>query len=96
MFTPKSFVVQRWRGDVALARLIGRDMLVVGSLVNLGASFLALMLVAQGAPAMLAVTAHFAPLPYNLFLFAALWRHPRRTAIATLVGGVWLALATVL
>jgi hypothetical protein len=89
------FFARRWRGEVAAAPLFWRDMLGVGTLVNLGMSFVALMLASQGAPGGLAVAVHFSPLPYNVFLFMALWRLPGRTRALTLLAVSWLVLMTV-
>lgn len=89
------FFARRWRGEVAAAPLFWRDMLGVGTLVNLGMSFIALMLASQGAPGGLAVAVHFAPLPYNLFLVMALWRLPGRAPMRSVVAVAWLLLMTV-
>jgi len=71
-------------------------MIVIGSAINLGASFLALMLLTQGAPVAIAIAAHFAPLPYNLFLFAALWRLPQRPRPISVAACAWLLAVTLL
>jgi hypothetical protein len=71
-------------------------MLAAGTLINLLASFAALMLASQGAPLAVAVVVHFAPLPYNLFLFLALWRLPGRPSLAAGAAAAWLAMVTVL
>jgi hypothetical protein len=92
----RGFFAQRWRGQVPLRRLFWRDIVLIGSLINLAATFLALMLAAQGVATALAVVVHFSPLPYNLFLCGALWRHPRRTTALSASAGLWLALATLL
>ncbi len=63
-----SFFARRWRAEVPLAVLFWRDLLAVGTLVNLFASFGALVMVAQGVAGHWAVAVHLAPLPYNLFL----------------------------
>lgn len=89
-----NFFSRRWRRQVPLSVLFWRDMLGVGTLVNLTGSIAALMLVAQDASLAVAVVVHFAPLPYNLFLFAALLRAPQRTPFSSAVGMVWLALMT--
>ncbi len=89
------FFARRWRGEVPLATLFWRDMVVVGSAVNLVATFLALMLAAQGIALGIAVAVHFVPLPYNVFLVVALGRSPQRTAMTSLLAGVWLVAATV-
>jgi hypothetical protein len=90
-----NFVARRWRGEVPLRRLFWRDMLVVGSLVNVFASFGALIAAAAGAPMAWAAALHFAPLPWNLFLFLALWRLPDRRLLVTAFAALWLALMTV-
>jgi hypothetical protein len=89
------YFTRRWRGEVSPSRLLWRDMIGVGTLINLLASFAALMLAAQGVALPLAVALHFAPLPLNVFLFAALWRTPRRTAVATGIGLTWVAVMAV-
>lgn len=90
------FFALRWRGQVALRTLFWRDMVVVGSLVNLIASLLALVLVAQGVPLGYAVALHFAPLPYNLFLFATVGRSPQRTSTVMALATAWLVAACLL
>ena len=89
-----NFFSRRWRGQVPVRVLFWRDMLLVGSLVNLLATFVALMAAAQGAGAAIAALLHFAPLPYNLFLFAALQRSPQRSQAQFGVGLVWLGVMT--
>ena len=84
-----AFFASRWRGQVPLPVLFWRDMLVVGSLINLVASFATLMLIAQGASPGAALLMHFAPLPYNLFLYAAVWRFPQHTSRVRLIGTIW-------
>ena len=70
-------------------------MLGAGTLVNVLLSFLALMMAAKGAPGGLAAAVHFAPLPYNLFLVAALWRLPGRPQAMALFAVIWLVLMTI-
>jgi hypothetical protein len=88
------FFSARWRGAVPAATVFWRDMLGVGSALNLLASFLALLLASQGAPPALAVALHFAPLPYNLFLFEAV-RRSAATRSQRLVALVWFGLMLV-
>ena len=78
-----------------LGRLLWQDMLVYGSTINVAATLLSLLLLAWGAPTALAVTVHFAPLPYNLFLFAAVWKSAAGAeepwvSIARIVALLWL------
>ncbi len=75
--------------------VLWRDMLCVGTVVNMLATFIALMAASQGAPSWAAAAIHFAPLPYNIFLFAAVGRARPRSRIAATVSFVWLALMTV-
>jgi hypothetical protein len=90
-----SFFARRWRGEVPMHTLFLRDMLCVGTLVNMLATFAAFMAASQGAPSWAAAAIHFAPLPYNIFLFAAIRRAVPRSRIASTVSLVWLALMTV-
>ena len=92
---PGHFFKARWRGQVPLRRLFWRDMLLAGSMVNLLATFVALMLAAQGAGVGMAALVHFAPLPLNLFLFVALQRAPQRSQAHRVAALLWLVLMTV-
>lgn len=67
----------------------------MGTAVNLLATLAAVIALAQQAPAWLVAALHFAPLPYNLFLVAAVGRSPRRTAPAMTLTWLWLAVMTV-
>ena len=93
---PDSFFARRWRGQIAWQRLFWRDMLAVGTVLNHAASFGALALLALGAPGAVAVALHFAPVPYNLFLFLALWRLTRRPTPVVAAALAWLAVVTVI
>lgn len=73
-----------------------RDMLAVGSIINLFTGFAALMLAAQGVNLLIAAVVHFAVLPYNVFLVVALWRTPQRTRIMAWTSLIWLGAVTVL
>jgi hypothetical protein len=90
-----SFFARRWRGEVPMHTLLWQDMLCVGTVVNILVTFIALMAASQGAPFWTAAAIHFAPLPYNIFLFAAVARAVPRSRIAAMVSIGWLALMTV-
>lgn len=90
------FIGSRWRGEASAAVLYWRDILAVGSLINLFTGFAALMLAAQGADLLIAATVHFAVLPYNVFLVVALWRTPQRTRFMAWTSLIWLGVVTVL
>ncbi|MBA4175055.1 MAG: hypothetical protein C0505_00610 [Leptothrix sp. (in: Bacteria)] len=89
------FLARCWRGDVPLRQLFWRDMLLVGTMVNLLASFGALMIAAVGAPMPWAAALHFAPVPYNVFLCLSLWRRPVRPQPMALAAAAWLVLVTI-
>lgn len=84
-----NYFSRRWNGQVPWPVLFWRDILGVGTAINLAATFLALVAAIQGAEIGLVALLHFAPLPYNFFLFAALWRAPQRPAVAAAVALVW-------
>lgn len=83
------FFSARWNGLTPLGTLLWRDMLVVGTLINIAASFMALAALALDVHAGIAVAIHFVPLPYNVFLLAALLRRPDAGAATTAVAAVW-------
>ncbi|MDM7943472.1 MAG: hypothetical protein QUV35_12675 [Hydrogenophaga sp.] len=87
------FFTRRWRAEVPLHLLFWRDMLLVGSLINVLLTGVALALVAAGGSVALAAAVHFSPLPFNLFLVASVWRLPAGGALrwASLV---WLVAVT--
>jgi len=81
------FFVRRWRGEVVLGRLFWRDMLLGATLLNVAATLAALGALAVKAPSWLALALHFAPVPYNAFIVAAVWR-TRAGAPLTLAASV--------
>jgi hypothetical protein len=91
-----NYFSRRWHGQVSLTVLLWRDVLGVGSVVNLMATLLALAALVQGMHAGLAVALHVAPMPYNLFLFAAIQRSPERNLFASTFAAGWLAVVTLL
>ena len=80
------FFAARWSGSVALERLFWRDLIIVGTAINIAATLAALGLLAAKAPLAAALGVHIAPLPYNLFLAFAVWRTAERKG-----GGLALA-----
>ncbi|HEU0204641.1 MAG TPA: hypothetical protein VFR86_29870 [Burkholderiaceae bacterium] len=85
----RGFIAPRWHGQVPLGILFWRDMIAVGTLINLMSGLAALMLLALGASSALAVAVHFAPVPYNAFLLSAVWRAPGRTASHAIAAAIW-------
>lgn len=73
--------------------LFWRDMVLVGTLINLLFTGVALAMAASDLPIGVAAAVHFAPLPYNLFLVAAVWRQPT-SVVHHWASLVWLAFVT--
>ena len=94
--SPIPFFRSRWHGRVPLAVLLWRDMVWVGTLINVAASFLALAALAMGAHTALAVALHFAPLPYNVFLLAAVLRLQAMSTFTTIIAVVWFLVVLVI
>lgn len=90
-----AFFARRWNSTTPLRVLLWRDVLTVGSVINLVFSFAALMLAAQGAAMYWAVTVHLAPVPYNLFLLACVWRAQPWSALAMAIASVWFVVMLV-
>lgn len=90
-----SFFRDRWRGDVPTRTVFWRDMLAVGTVLNLLASFVALLIISQGAPSWIGVALHFSPLPYNLFLFRAVMKSQPGGYAVRLAAVIWLVLMVV-
>lgn len=90
------FFARRWHADVALGVLLWRDMLAVGTLINLVAGFAALILLTQNVAAVWAVAVHFAPVPYNIFLLVSVWRSKQCTAFVSAIATVWFVLMTII
>ena len=71
---PFAFFVSRWQRRVPLGLLFWRDMIIVGSALNLAFAFAGLMALGFKAGPAVAIAVFHAPLPYNFFLFGAVWR----------------------
>lgn len=89
-----AFVTARLKGDVPLETVFWRDMLVVGSVVNVVATTAALALFAGGYPAWLGLAVNFLPVPYNAFLLVSVWKAGEREAgppvkTANIVAAIW-------
>jgi hypothetical protein len=74
-------------------------MLLVGSMINAATTVAALLLLGAKAPLWAALAVHFAPLPYNLFLFVSVWRTADRVAasragLTRMAALIWLLAAT--
>lgn len=90
------FFSHRWHGHVGWRLLFWRDLLLVGTLANALCTLAVLVMLSKGAatPSVLAV--HLLPLPYGLFMVAALWRAPACPALVRGLGLGWLALTVLI
>jgi hypothetical protein len=95
MSRPVGFFRSRWRADVPMRVLFWRDLVLVGTLINVLATGVALAMAASGLSIALAAAVHFAPLPYNLFLVVAVWRQPPGQVYRWVAVG-WLAFVTLI
>ncbi|TPI17337.1 hypothetical protein [Mesorhizobium sp. B4-1-1] len=89
------FLRSRWRGEAPLDRLFWRDMLLVGTIVSIASSALALVLLGLKLPLWLVLAVHFLPVPYNIFLTVAVWRTAEKVGgfkaqLAMLGSALWL------
>lgn len=93
------FFRKRWRGEAPLDRLFWRDMLLVGTILNVVSSALALILLGLKLPLWLVLAVHFLPVPYNIFLTIAVWRTAEKSggfkAQLTMLGSALWLIATV-
>lgn len=87
-----SLVTRRWHGRVGWRTLFWRDLLLVGTLANAVCTLAALALLSQGAATGSVLAVHLLPLPYGLFIVAALWRAPACPSLVRGLGLGWLAL----
>ena len=91
----------RLRGDVSLERLFWIDMIILGTALNLTTSFAALVVLGLKWPTWAWVAVYLSPLPYNLFLVAALWRTSERSqpgyrTVVRTASFAWLVVATLI
>lgn len=90
---PAGFFTRRWRAVVPMRVLFWHDMVLMGTLINVLFTGMALAMAASDIHIGLAAAVHFAPLPFNLFLVAAVWRLPA-SALHRWGALGWLALVT--
>ncbi|RWO92358.1 MAG: hypothetical protein E5Y63_12055 [Mesorhizobium sp.] len=95
------FFRSRWQGTAPLDRLFWRDLVLVGTAINIAVSVLALILLGLKLPLALVLAVHFAPVPYNFFLTFAVWRTAEKSggvkaSLMTLGAVLWLILVVVI
>src|SRR3954470_4731839 len=92
-----AFFRWRWRGAVPVERLFWRDLVLVGTAINITSSVAALILLGLKLPLAVVLAVHFAPVPYNIFLTFAVWRTTEKSSgakasLMTLGATLWLIL----
>jgi hypothetical protein len=97
----KSFVLSRWRGQMPLATVFWRGMIIVGTTINVLTSVTSIGLFALDLGAATALAVHFLPLPLNILLFVSVWRSVDSTGRfealgARIAAAVWFVGATIL
>ena len=96
----RSFFGSRWQGAVPLERLFWRDLVLVGTAINIASSVTALILLGLKLPLGVALAVHFASVPYSIFLTFAVWRTTEKAkgakaSLMTLGATLWLILVVV-
>lgn len=71
-----------------------RDMLAIGTAVNMLFTIAALIAASRGAATWAVAAIHFGPLPYNFFLFSAVRKAYPKNLIAPWVALAWLVAMT--
>jgi hypothetical protein len=99
--TIASFVQSRWRGEAPLATVFWRDTIIVGTALNVLTGLAAIVLLVSGVPAAIALLVHFSLLPWNVFLFLAVWRtaervKPSEALFVRVATAIWFVLVIVL
>ncbi|MFN3547880.1 MAG: hypothetical protein ACK4U0_10365 [Mesorhizobium sp.] len=97
----RGFFAHRWYGEIDFGTLFWRDTILVGTLVNVVFAGVALALLAAGANTAIVFLVYVLPVPYNLLLFACVWRQavdlgPFMAFAARCAVLGWLALAILL
>lgn len=97
----KRFILSRWRGEAPLATVFWRDMILIGTLINVVATLAMMVLLANEVPTIVALAVFFVPLPLNFFLVIAVWRSAKRSAgavtlAAQMGSALWLIVTVTL
>jgi hypothetical protein len=87
-----TFFSQRWHGRISWPTLFWRDLLLIGTGMNVLMTGTALALLSQDAPIQWVLLAHLLPLPYNLFIVSAIWRLQQRPVVIPAISLGWLLL----
>ena len=77
-----------------MSRVFWRDMLLAGTLVNVVATFAALIIASQGGSGLASAIIHFAPIPLNLWLLVSVWRARGGGPITSAIALIWFVTMT--
>ncbi len=96
-----TFLHSLTRGTVLLETVFWRDMLAVGSGLNIAATAAALALHAADYPVWLGLLVNFLPVPWNMVLLVAVWKAAEREGgpsarTANIVAVLWFVVMLVL
>ncbi len=97
----KPYFMSRLNGVAPLRTVLWRDMIIIGTALNVLTGIAGIILLTSGADTALAMTVYFALIPWNLFLFFAVWRCSERAPAseamtARLIAAIWLVLVIVM
>jgi hypothetical protein len=97
---PLRYLGRLWRAEVPLRQVFWRDTIVVGSFLNVAAIGLAFLVAALGLPTGVGIAIYLSPIPYSVFLVAAVWRRSdieksEWTMLARVGAVVWFMLALI-
>jgi hypothetical protein len=97
----KSFLLSRWYREVPLRTVFWRDMIGVATALNILTGLAGIVLLVSGFPVVIALSVHFGLLPWNIFLFLAVWRGADRIAqsealMVRTLAAVWLVAMVVI
>jgi hypothetical protein len=84
-----------WQGAPPVSRILWFDMLAVGTLVNLAMLIVLFATIAAKAPTPVVLAVFLVHIPYNILLFAGVWRSAEREKadwafLARAIASVWL------
>jgi hypothetical protein len=89
-----NFFADRWRAQACFQTVFWRDLVILGTLINVSFSIVGLMFVAQGYSGLFALTLYFLIFPYNVFLLLSIWRWPGVKSIFKAASGGWFLLVS--
>jgi hypothetical protein len=99
----KSFLLSRCYREVPLRTVFWRDMIGVATALNIltGLELAGIVLLVSGFPVAIALPVHFGLLPWNIFLFLAVWRGadritPSEALVVRTLAAVWLVAMVVI